>query len=120
MGRDWKAYYHNREPAHVKARRMNYAREYQRELRRAALRSYGGACACCGETQPEFLAIDHIAGGGTRHRREIGGGGGRLYQWLQRHGYPPGFRVLCHNCNAARGSYGQCPHVLKSVAQHSA
>jgi hypothetical protein len=22
----------------------------------------------------------------------------------------PGYRVLCQNCNAARGLYGYCPH----------
>jgi hypothetical protein len=30
--------------------------------------------------------------------------------WLKRNGYPKGFRVLCHNCNSARGLYGYCPH----------
>jgi hypothetical protein len=25
-------------------------------------------------------------------------------------GYPPGFRVLCHNCNMAIGLFGVCPH----------
>ena len=24
--------------------------------------------------------------------------------------FPPGFRVLCHNCNQALGAYGYCPH----------
>lgn len=66
-------------------------------------------CACCGESRLEFLALDHIDGGGNRHRAEVGGGQ-IFYLSLQRAGFPPGFRVLCHNCNLARGLYGYCPH----------
>jgi hypothetical protein len=65
-------------------------------------------CACCGETAYEFLAIDHINGGGRQDR--ITNGYGRLYDVLRRRGYPSGFRVLCHNCNQAIGHYGFCPH----------
>ena len=36
-----------------------------------ALAHYGGECACCGEKRTEFLAIDHINGGGIKHRKEI-------------------------------------------------
>lgn len=35
------------------------------------IHAYGGACACCGESREPFLAIDHIAGGGNKHRKEI-------------------------------------------------
>ncbi len=37
-------------------------------------------------------------------------GGSVLYSWLKKQGYPPGFQVLCHNCNLAKGYYGACPH----------
>jgi hypothetical protein len=77
-------------------------------LRAEVFVGYGGpVCACCGEDTPEFLEIDHIDGGGTKHRKEIGG---RLYAWLRRNGFPPGFQVLCANCNVAKGRYGVCPH----------
>jgi hypothetical protein len=34
-----------------------------------------------------------------------------FYMWLKRQGFPrDDFRLLCHNCNHARGSYGHCPH----------
>lgn len=65
------------------------------------------ACACCGEQHMEFLSIDHIDGGGTRHRAEMGM---NLYRWIIRENYPDGFRVLCHNCNQALGAFGYCPH----------
>ncbi len=83
-----------------------------RKQRAAALRAYGGdvpACVCCGETITQFLALDHINGGGHQHHRETGGGG--FYTWLKRHNYPAGFRVLCHNCNFGRQiNGGICPH----------
>lgn len=76
-------------------------------LRAAIFDHYGTKCVCCGETEPKFLCIDHINGGGAKHVREIGG---NFYHWLKKSGYPEGFQVLCHNCNMAKGFYGSCPH----------
>ena len=67
-------------------------------------------CDCCGETIYEFLTIDHINGGGRAHRKEIHGTFASICQWLKRHDFPDGFRVLCLNCNGALGFYGFCPH----------
>lgn len=82
-------------------------RRYAQRIRRVVLEHYGGICACCGESQREFLGIDHIEGKGNQHRREISG---KIYLHLRSRGYPEGFRVLCHNCNMALGFYGYCPH----------
>jgi hypothetical protein len=88
-------------------------------VRRAAvLAAYGGCCQCCGEAEPVFLAIDHINNDGAAHRRELGidrqmGGGATFYRWLVTNGFPPGFQVLCHNCNWAK-SHGGCPHASSS------
>lgn len=104
--------------ANNRERLLPYWRERDRRTRLAALSYYSGGsprCACCGEAAVEFLAIDHIDGGGRAHRARIGGGGNRLYRWLCRMGYPNGYRVLCHNCNQAIGLYGACPHA--SVAR---
>lgn len=79
-----------------------------RRLRMACLEHYGGRCACCGEARYEFLAIDHINGGGGKHRKEVGTS--KMERWLIRNGFPAGFRVLCHNCNQSLGHYGFCPH----------
>lgn len=68
------------------------------------------ACECCEEETLEFLTIDHINGGGTVHRREINMRGRNFYDWLRRQGYPPGYRVLCFNCNQSLGMNGYCPH----------
>jgi hypothetical protein len=86
------------------------------------LSHYGGdppMCACCGERRFEFLAIDHIGGGGNKHRKKVGAESNLAY-WLTRNGLPNGFRVLCHNCNMAIGFYGYCPHNATSIHKDSA
>ena len=82
------------------------------KTRTLALEKYGGKppkCACCGETIIEFLGIDHINGGGNKHR--MGKTSKDIYRWLLRtRKKPKQFQVLCHNCNCAKGYYGYCPH----------
>lgn len=90
-------------------------REKAYALRLKVLRHYSNGtmrCACCGESHEEFLQMDHIDGNGGKHRREIGRS--KIYDWLKHNDYPEGFRVLCANCNCARGFYGYCPHDKKS------
>lgn len=78
------------------------------QLRLIAINKYGGKCACCEENKLEFLAIDHIDGGGGKHRRTISGS---IFQWLKKNNYPVnGYRVLCHNCNLSLAFYKHCPH----------
>jgi hypothetical protein len=87
------------------------ARIRDRKRRDLVLRQYGSLCNCCGESTYEFLSIDHINGGGYKHRKEIGNYFGRnFYKWLVKNEFPEGFQVLCHNCNLAKGFYGRCPH----------
>lgn len=92
---------------------------YKHRLKLDAFRHYGGPkCACCREAQVECLTIDHVSDCGSAHRREIsprlrhGGGGHTFYGWLKRHNYPPGFQVLCLNCNWMKFKMGKCPHQL--------
>jgi len=78
-------------------------------IRKVVISYYSGGtdvCACCGEGHIEFLSIDHIGGGGGKHRKAVG----NFYAWILREDFPPGFRVLCHNCNQALGLFGACPH----------
>jgi hypothetical protein len=88
-------------------------RERNRRNREAVIAHYGNQCECCGLKEFEFLAIDHVNGGGRRHRREGKLVGPKFYVWIIRNGYPAGvFRVLCHNCNSGRHhNGGVCPHV---------
>ena len=66
-------------------------------------------CQCCKEDKLEFLTLDHINGGGTKHRKS---GIGNINYWIIKNKFPQGFQVLCHNCNAAKGYCGKCPHQL--------
>lgn len=96
--------------------------EIQR-MRRARLKAevfdhYGKTCACCGETEINFLTIGHVNGDGAEHRRKLyrtegreGGNTCRLYLDLIRRGFPDDVRIECYNCNC--GSFrngGVCPH----------
>lgn len=91
-------------------------------LRLEAIRHYSNGtnrCACCEEDHIQFLVIDHINGGGNAHRRAVRKrgimSGNDIYLWLKRSKYPVGYRVLCDNCNSARGRYGKCPHEDEAV-----
>jgi hypothetical protein len=103
--------YYKAHPETVKAK----ARATQQRAKLEVFRHYCNGepyCDCCGETEMDFLSVDHIGGGGSKHRREIGGAQA-LYSWLRRNGYPPGYRILCFNCNLAIGFFGTCPHQRK-------
>lgn len=87
------------------------ARARTANRKRRVIDHYGGKCACCGERSIEFLSLDHIDGGGSKHRKTLGAKfGSSMYVWAEQQGYPIMFRVLCMNCNWARGQYGYCPH----------
>jgi hypothetical protein len=80
-------------------------------IRQEILEAYGHRCTCCGESRQEFLAIDHIFNDGAEHRKQVGSSK-TFYYWLKRNGFPKDrFQLLCHNCNLAKGFYGECPHV---------
>ena len=67
-------------------------------------------CNCCGEHEfLIFLSIDHIT---DRKNVTHGKGywGSQMYRYLRRNGYPPGYQVLCINCNSAKSDSGICPH----------
>jgi hypothetical protein len=93
------------------------------QLRIQAFEKYGGCkCTCprCGETDLEFLSLDHINLDGGAHRREVSPGrkdwgGHHLFRLLRRQGWPPGYQVLCMNCNFGRTrNGGVCPHISPS------
>ncbi len=78
------------------------------------LSHYGHGCACCGETQQEFLTIEHPNQTGAAHRKEINGDakdGRNFLVWLRKNGYPEGYQILCMNCNFATRKGEPCPHV---------
>jgi len=80
-------------------------------LKKEVMAHYGGRCACCGESNIEFLTIDHANGDGRLHRAVVGKGK-LMYADIKRRGFPDdqGYRVLCLNCNTSLGFNGYCPH----------
>lgn len=92
------------------ASNLSKHKQYRASLRMEVIQAYGGPfCSCCGEFNIEFLTLDHVKGGGRKHRRKVGSGWA-FYLWLKRRGFPKGYRVLCMNCNFSLGVHGYCPH----------
>lgn len=88
-------------------------RARHRKVRETVIAKYGGKCQCpgCDVNQYEFLAIDHIHGGGCRERREKNFPNSQaFYAYLSKNYEPEKYQVLCHNCNSAKAFYGGCPH----------
>lgn len=103
--RAWERKYLAENPEKAIEKRLKYRDKLKREIYEA----YGGFnCACCGITEPVFLTVDHIDGGGNKHFKQIGGPH-MFYKWLRKNSFPPGFQILCRNCNWAK-SHGGCPH----------
>jgi len=88
-------------------------KSYRQGLRIEVISAYGGKCVCCEEDHPHFLALDHINGTTEVKRKAERKSGMGWYLKLRREGYPSHIQVLCHNCNAAKGFYGVCPHQLE-------
>lgn len=89
--------------------------EYRVRIQAETFEVYGGACVCCGEHRKSMLTIDHVNGGGNKHRESLGmtAGGYRFYGWLKRQGWPQdGYQLLCYNCNLSKvRNGGVCEHV---------
>jgi hypothetical protein len=68
-------------------------------------------CACCKEKNLGFLTVDHINNDGGVHRKRIRN---NLYRHLVKDNFPPGYQILCYNCNSGRDKTpGKiCPHQL--------
>jgi 5-methylcytosine-specific restriction endonuclease McrA len=79
-------------------RRRDKYREEEEWNRAWVLAIYGDSCTHCGSA--EDLGIDHIVpwtpGRGPR-------GGDKLRRHLIKNSFPPGFQILCRECNARKG-----------------
>lgn len=91
------------------------AKERNKMYKNIVFSSYGNKCYCCGETNPIFLSIDHVNGGGNAHKRSIKKHGVVYYQWIITNKFPDYLRLLCYNCNMGRQiNNGVCPHSLEN------
>jgi hypothetical protein len=91
-------------------------REKREEIRKEVYIAYGGVkCNCCGECEYSCLEIDHIDNNGEIDRKTgLKKAGIDLCIKLKKMGYPPGYQVLCCNCNQSkRRNGGICAHKTK-------
>ena len=114
--RDCKRAKSRREAVAHSDRLKGYRAKYVRQFKAAVIAGYGGKCQCpggCSEYRYEFLTIDHVNNDGMEHRKKAIGtrrAGTGFYRWIVKSGFPKELRLLCMNCNFARGRYGYCPH----------
>lgn len=98
--------YYQRHRLHL----ISQSKERSEEIKRTVYTHYGSYCRCCGENNIVFLTIDHINGGGTKHRRSVGTGVA-FYSWVVKHNFPDDLQILCYNCNMGKErNNGTCPH----------
>jgi|GEM_PF-1401293 len=87
------------------------------DVKERVFAAYGGfKCACCGETEPTMLTIDHMKEDGAAFRRNIRGvrWSGNFYAWIIDNDFPDDLQVLCYNCNLSKHRNGGiCAHKLR-------
>jgi len=89
------SYYKNHESS------MERQRVGRQRVKKEVLAHYSAgslACIQCGYSDIRALSIDHIGGGGSKHKRILGRAGTAFYRWLKEQHYPEGYQVLCMNC----------------------
>lgn len=105
------------EVAAIRAAESAKTKLNQDRCREQVFAAYGGwECTCCGETEKLFLSIDHIENNGAAERRAglYRGSGSAFYAWLRKQNFPPGYQVLCMNCQVGKHKNGGvCPHNRK-------
>ncbi|XOB41414.1 MAG: hypothetical protein ACKKMW_01645 [Candidatus Nealsonbacteria bacterium] len=98
---------------------IEMSKRYRKGLKVKALKAYSNnkeqRCICCGETEVDFLCLDHIDNDGTEQRKKYGLGTSFL-KWLKANNYPKNLRlqVMCLNCNMSKRIQGSvCIHQLR-------
>lgn len=103
--RTYRPHWISRDPLN-RAKANENSRRSMRKARDLVIDTYGGKCSCCGESRRNFLSLEHINGGGTKHRRAVRK---QLWPSIIREGFPKDkYSILCFNCNCSRGFYGYC------------
>lgn len=97
-----------------------YTKEYNLKLKQEVINYYGGKCTCCNETRLDFLALDHINGGGTKQKKQLRSEhkAQNMYAWAKNNNYPKIFQIMCHNCNMSKHiNKGKCIHQIERETQ---
>lgn len=87
---------------HGKKKHREDERKRRHKLKEQVICYYSSAtmsCVHCSYKDMRALSIDHIDGGGKKHREYLKSiGSQQFYTWLRKNNFPPGFQVLCMNC----------------------
>jgi len=73
------------------------ARQLRVLKRKKVIEHFGGKCELCGLVDDEVMTVDHIWDDGAEHRKQVKAT--VVLDWLIKNDYPPGYRLLCFNCN---------------------
>lgn len=89
---------------------------FRERVKAEVFSAYGNKCACCGETEPKFLSVDHKQNDGAEERKIIGRSPHRMRLSIRKRGFPNTYQLLCFNCNCGkRDNNGVCPHKTSGV-----
>jgi hypothetical protein len=87
-------------------------RFYRVTYKKIVFDHYGWKCACCAETTPQFLTVDHVQNDGFKDKsgkKRICGY--PMYMKIVNEGFGPRYQILCMNCNHGKNmNNGICPH----------
>jgi len=89
----------------MRAKGRIYRTRWNAKAKLLVLSKYGvhgrAQCVQCGITDIDVLTIDHMNGGGRKHRESVCAysSTSALYRWFIRNKFPIGFQTLCANCN---------------------
>lgn len=87
------------------AEQRAYHKKHRDKLKIDVITHYSNGIMACANpynqhrepyTDIRALSIDHIEGGGCKHRLSLKSGS--FYRWLRKNDYPFGYQVLCMNC----------------------
>ncbi len=111
-----------RDPNNIeKSRSWDRARNQRIKLQLVA--GYGGKCTCCGESEPQFLTLEHLNKDGQQHREAVNGnknrGGMKIYLDVIKRGFPSDYTILCMNCNFAEKDSRSCPHKMAQSREYT-
>ena len=73
---------------------LNFTRT---EMRKSVISKLGNVCVICGFSDYRALQIDHINGGGSKHRKSFSSNISFLRDVLKDNGTK--YQLLCANCN---------------------
>lgn len=96
----------------------NKAVDYKTDVKIKVFSHYcGGEIRCkCGCTDMRSLTVDHINGGGEKHRKTINVSGSyHMCLWLRKNEYPEGYQILCMNCQWEKSHVGTTNHYRNRI-----